>query len=57
MRYFTDGLLLLVRTASRGPDGGFLNEIGWGAAALLIVASSLVLASLARFLVGLVRFG
>jgi hypothetical protein len=53
MRYLSDGLFSLVRTASQGPDDGFLNEIGWGAAALLIVGSSLALASLAWFLVGL----
>ena len=53
MRYLSDGLFLLVRTTSRGPDDGFLNEIGWGAATLLIVGSSLALASLAWFLVGL----
>jgi hypothetical protein len=53
MRYLSDGLFLLVRTASRGPNDGFLNEIGWGAATLLIVGSSLALASLAWFLIGL----
>jgi hypothetical protein len=53
MGYLSDGLFSLVRTASRGPDEGFLNEIGWGATALLIVGSSLALASLAWFLIGL----
>jgi hypothetical protein len=53
MRYLTDGLLLLVRTASRGPDDGLRYETGWGTAVLLILASSLALASLAWFLVGL----
>jgi hypothetical protein len=53
MPYLTDGPLMLVRTALRGPDDGFLNEIGWGAAALLIVGAILALASLAWFLVGL----
>jgi hypothetical protein len=52
MRYLTDGLLLLVRTASRGPDDGLRYETGWGTAVLLILASSLALASLAWFLVG-----
>jgi hypothetical protein len=49
MRYLTDRPF----TASTGPDDGILKEIGWGAAALLIVGSSLALASLAWFLVGL----
>jgi hypothetical protein len=54
MRYLTDGLFLLVHTALRGPaDDGFLDEIGWGAAALLIVGASLALASIAWFLIGL----
>jgi hypothetical protein len=53
MRYLSDGLVLLVRAASRGPDERFLNEMGWGAAALLIVGSSLALASLAWFLIDL----
>jgi hypothetical protein len=53
MRYLNDGLLLLVRTASPGPPVGSLNEKGWGAAALLIFASSMALAVLAWFLVGL----
>jgi hypothetical protein len=48
MRYWTDRLFLLVRTASPKPDDGILKEIGWGAA-----TSSLALASLAWFLVGL----
>jgi hypothetical protein len=42
-----------MRQESRGPDDGFLTEMGWGAAALLIVGASLALASLAWFLVGL----
>jgi hypothetical protein len=41
-------------TASQGPDDGILNEMGWAAAALLIVGSSLALASLAWFLIGLI---
>jgi hypothetical protein len=53
MRYLTDGLFLLVCAASRRPDEGFLNEIGWVAAALLIVGSSLAIASIAWFLIGL----
>jgi hypothetical protein len=53
MNNLTDGLFSLVHTASQGPDDGFRNEIGWGAGALLIVGSSLALASLAWFLVGL----
>jgi hypothetical protein len=54
MRYLTDGLFLLVHTASRGSaDDGLLKETGWGAAALLIVGASLALASLAWFLIGL----
>ena len=50
MLYVTDGLFSL---ASPEPNDSFLNEIGWGAAALLIVGASLALASLAWFLIGL----
>jgi hypothetical protein len=53
MRYLTDGFFLLVRTASRGTDDRFRDEMGWGAKILLILASSLALASIAWFLVGL----
>jgi hypothetical protein len=53
MRYLSDGVFRMVRTALRGPDDGFLKEIGWGTAALLILGMSLALASLAWFLVGL----
>jgi hypothetical protein len=53
MGYLTDRLFLSVRTDSPGPDDGFLTEIGWGAAALVIIGASLALASLAWFLVGL----
>jgi hypothetical protein len=53
MRYLSDGLLLLVRTAWRGPGDGFRYEVGWVTAVLLILAASLALASLAWFLVGL----
>jgi hypothetical protein len=53
MRFLIDQLFLLVPNASRGPDDGFLSEMGWGSAVLLILASSSALASLAWFLVGL----
>jgi hypothetical protein len=53
MRYLTDGFFLLVRTASRGTDDHFRDEMGRGAKVLLILASSLALASIAWFLVGL----
>jgi hypothetical protein len=52
MSNLPDELLSLVHTASPGPDDD-LNEIGWGAATFLIVGSSLALASIALFLVGL----
>jgi hypothetical protein len=52
MSNLTNEPLSLVHIASPEPDDG-LNEIGWGAATLLIVGSSLALASLAWFLVGL----
>jgi hypothetical protein len=52
MSNLTDEPLSLVHTASPGPDDG-LNEIGWAAATFLIVGSSLALASIAWFLVGL----
>jgi hypothetical protein len=42
-----------VEVLSPGPDDDTRTEIGWGAAALLIVGASLALASLAWFLVGL----
>jgi hypothetical protein len=51
--YVTDGPFWLVHTASPGPDDGILNDMGWGAAALLIVGSSLAIASIAWFLIGL----
>ena len=50
MRYVTGGLFSLT---SPEPDDSFLNEIGWGAKALLIVGYSLALASFVWFLVGL----
>jgi hypothetical protein len=54
MSNLTDEPLSLVHTASTGPVvDGILKEIGWGAAALLIVGSSLALASFAWFLIGL----
>jgi hypothetical protein len=49
MRYFTDRPF----TASLELGEGIPKEIGRGAAVLLIVGSSLALASLAWFLVGL----
>jgi hypothetical protein len=51
--FFDRRAVFLVPKASRGPDDGFLSELGWGSAVLLILASSLALASLAWFLVGL----
>jgi hypothetical protein len=53
MHYLTDRLFSLGDIASRGTDDRFPNEIGWGAAALLIVGVSLALVSLAWFLIGL----
>jgi hypothetical protein len=53
MSDLTDEPPSLVHTASQGPDDALQNELGWGAATLLIVGSSLALASLAWFLIGL----
>jgi hypothetical protein len=49
----TDGPFSLVHTASTGPDSGILNDRGRGVVALLIVGSTLALASLAWFVIGL----
>ena len=49
----TDRLVSLILTASPEPDDDMLNQIGWGAVALLIVGASLAVASVAWFLIGL----
>jgi hypothetical protein len=51
MRYLTDRLFVLVRASSQGSGDGLPNETGWGTAVVLILASSLGLASLAWLLV------
>ena len=52
--YLADRLFLSVDSALPGPDDDeFLNEIGSGAKVLLIVGSSLALASIAWFVIGL----
>jgi hypothetical protein len=53
MSNLTDEAPWLIHTAFSEPDDGIRKGIGWGAAALLIVGSSLALASLAWFLIGL----
>ena len=53
MRHLGERLLSLVLIISPGPQEDIFSEIGWGVATLLILGSSLALASLAWFFVGL----
>ena len=53
MRHLGEGLLSLVLIISPGPEEDVFSEIGWGVAILLILGSSLALASIAWFFVGL----